>query len=91
MLNYRLSQKLKLLGNGEFNHLTISLTCVNVCCLLTIMCAKSNPIKLVLREHLDDVFNGLKESIVNLKVLGFIRRSVTYQSIRFLGYLIIRE
>ena len=26
MLNYRLSQKLKLLGNGEFNHLTISLT-----------------------------------------------------------------
>ena len=26
MLNYRLSQKLKLLGNSEFNHLTISLT-----------------------------------------------------------------
>ena len=26
MLNYGLSQKLKLLGNGEFNHLTISLT-----------------------------------------------------------------
>ena len=26
MLDYRLSQKLKLLGNGEFNHLTISLT-----------------------------------------------------------------
>ena len=26
MLNYRLSQKLKLLGNGEFNYLTISLT-----------------------------------------------------------------
>ena len=26
MLNYRLSQKLKLLGNCEFNHLTISLT-----------------------------------------------------------------
>ena len=26
MLNYQLSQKLKLLGNGEFNHLTISLT-----------------------------------------------------------------
>ena len=26
MLNYRLSQKLKLLGNGEFNHLIISLT-----------------------------------------------------------------
>ena len=25
MLNYRFSQKLKLLGNGEFNHLTISL------------------------------------------------------------------
>ena len=25
LLNYRLSQKLKLLGNGEFNHLTISL------------------------------------------------------------------
>ena len=28
MLNYWLSQKLKLLGNGEFNHLTISLTCM---------------------------------------------------------------
>ena len=26
MLNYRLSQKLKLLGNDEFNHLTINLT-----------------------------------------------------------------
>ena len=26
MWNYRLSQKFKLLGNGEFNHLTISLT-----------------------------------------------------------------
>ena len=26
MLNYWLSQKLKLLGNDEFNHLTISLT-----------------------------------------------------------------
>ena len=26
MLNYRLFQKFKLLGNGEFNHLTISLT-----------------------------------------------------------------
>ena len=26
MLNYRLSQKFKLLGNGEFNHLTINLT-----------------------------------------------------------------
>ena len=26
MLNYRLSQKVKLLGNGEFNHLTINLT-----------------------------------------------------------------
>ena len=26
ILNYRLSQKLKLLGDGEFNHLTISLT-----------------------------------------------------------------
>ena len=25
ILNYRFSQKLKLLGNGEFNHLTISL------------------------------------------------------------------
>ena len=25
MLNYRLSQKFKLLGNSEFNHLTISL------------------------------------------------------------------
>ena len=30
MLNYRLSQKLKLLGNGEFNHLTISLTKPNI-------------------------------------------------------------
>ena len=29
MLNYRLSQKLKLLGNGEFNHLTIILTILN--------------------------------------------------------------
>ena len=28
MLNYRLSQKFKLLGNSEFNHLTISLTCM---------------------------------------------------------------
>jgi len=26
MLNYQLSQKLKLSGNGEFNHLTIILT-----------------------------------------------------------------
>ena len=26
MLNYRMSQKLKLLGNGEFNYLTTSLT-----------------------------------------------------------------
>ena len=26
LLNYQLSQKLKLLGNSEFNHLTISLT-----------------------------------------------------------------
>ena len=26
ILNYRLSQKLKLLGNNEFNHLTIILT-----------------------------------------------------------------
>ena len=26
ILNYRLSQKFKLLGDGEFNHLTISLT-----------------------------------------------------------------
>ena len=26
MLNYRLSQKVKLLGNDEFNHLTINLT-----------------------------------------------------------------
>ena len=26
MLNYRLSRKLKLLRNGELNHLTISLT-----------------------------------------------------------------
>ena len=26
MLNYRLSKKLKLLGNGEFNYSTISLT-----------------------------------------------------------------
>ena len=30
MLNYRLSQKFKLLGNDEFNHLTISLTISNV-------------------------------------------------------------
>ena len=29
MLNYRLFQKLKLLRNGEFNHLTISLTLWN--------------------------------------------------------------
>ena len=29
MLNYRLSQKFKLLGNDEFNHLTISLTHLN--------------------------------------------------------------
>ena len=28
ILNYRLSHKFKLLGNGEFNHLTISLTCM---------------------------------------------------------------
>ena len=26
VLNYRLSQKFKLLGNGEFNHITIILT-----------------------------------------------------------------
>ena len=31
VLNYRLSQKLKLLGNGEFNHLTISLTLPLTC------------------------------------------------------------
>ena len=30
MLNYKLSQKFKLLGNGEFNHLTISLTKLNI-------------------------------------------------------------
>ena len=30
MLNYRLSLKVKLLGNGEFNHLTISLTRPNI-------------------------------------------------------------
>ena len=28
MLNYQLSQKFKLLGNGKFNHLTISLTII---------------------------------------------------------------
>ena len=31
VLYYRLSQKLKLLGNGEFNHLTISLTLPLTC------------------------------------------------------------
>ena len=31
VLYYRLSQKLKLLGNGEFNHLTISLTLSLTC------------------------------------------------------------
>ena len=31
MLNYRLSQKLKLLGNGKFNHSTISLTLPLTC------------------------------------------------------------
>ena len=31
MLNYRLSQKLKLLGNCEFNHLTIILTLSFTC------------------------------------------------------------
>ena len=31
LLNYRLSQKFKLLGNGEFNHLTISLTLPLTC------------------------------------------------------------
>ena len=30
MLNYKLSQKFKLLGNSEFNHLTISLTKLNI-------------------------------------------------------------
>ena len=30
MLNYKLSQKFKLLGNGEFNRLTISLTKLNI-------------------------------------------------------------
>ena len=30
MLNYQLSPKLKLLGNGEFNYLTISLTSLNL-------------------------------------------------------------
>ena len=30
MLNYKLSQKFKLLGNCEFNHLTISLTKLNI-------------------------------------------------------------
>ena len=29
VLNYRLSQKFKLLGNDEFNHLIISLTIAN--------------------------------------------------------------
>ena len=32
MLNYLLSQKFKLLGNNEFNHLTISLTLCNLFC-----------------------------------------------------------
>ena len=31
MLNYQLSQKHKLLGNCEFNHLTISLTLLLTC------------------------------------------------------------
>ena len=31
MLNYQLSQKLKLLGNGKFNHLTIILTLPLTC------------------------------------------------------------
>ena len=31
MLNYRLSQKFKLLGNDEFNHLTIILTLPLTC------------------------------------------------------------
>ena len=31
LLNYRLSQKLKLLGNGEFNYLTINLTLSLTC------------------------------------------------------------
>ena len=31
MINYRFSQKFKLLVNGEFNHLTIILTMRNVC------------------------------------------------------------
>ena len=31
MLNYRLSQKLKLLGNDEFSHLTINLTLPLTC------------------------------------------------------------
>ena len=31
LLNYRLSQKLKLLRNDEFNHLTISLTLFLTC------------------------------------------------------------
>ena len=30
MLNYKLSQKFKLLENGEFNYLTISLTKLNI-------------------------------------------------------------
>jgi hypothetical protein len=29
LINYQLSQNLKLLGNNEFNHLTIILTAVN--------------------------------------------------------------
>ena len=29
MINYHLSQKLKLIGRGKFNHLTIILTCSN--------------------------------------------------------------
>ena len=31
LFNYRLSQKFKLFGNGEFNHLTISLTLFITC------------------------------------------------------------
>jgi hypothetical protein len=31
MLNYQLSQKLKLIGRGKFNHLTITLTLILTC------------------------------------------------------------
>ena len=44
MLNYRLSQKLKLLGNCEFNHLTISLTLITKEIVWTELCEFWMPI-----------------------------------------------